>query len=77
MTIILEIKIELKEFKGSRHNSSRSSNPKRSNNTKLIASSKYCWTYGYNSLYHSKECRFPADNYQPKATIDNTIGERT
>ena len=73
MTIILEIKRELKELKVSRYKSSSSSNPKRSKNTKLIISQKYSSTNSYNLLYYGKEYKFLVDNYQSKVIISNTI----
>ena len=69
--MILELKQEIKELKV---NNSYANQPRAKNN-KFIANQKYCWIHGCNPTYNGKVCRNPADNYQPKATIDNLMGE--
>ena len=74
MSIILELKKEIKELKASRFNQNFNDNLKRTTNTKPIANWKYCWTYSCNVSHYRKECKFPTDDHQPKLTIKNTIG---
>ena len=74
--MILELQKEIKELKTSRFTQNTNSNPKRTSNSKLIANQKYCYFYDCNPSYYGKECKFLADNHQPKATTENTIEEK-
>ena len=73
MTIIQDLKNEVKNLKEDKENANSNKQRDR-NNKKNNWKLKHCWTHGCNHSHHGVHCNNPFPNYCKKATFDNQIG---